>query len=254
MDTGALQSIGMTDAEIRVYLALIKLGPSTTGPIVDESHVASSKIYHILEKLLEKGIVSFIVKKRTKYYQAADPVSIMDFVEKKEDELQHQKNAIQEIIPVLQEQMLSQQNPSEAQIFKGHRGIQTIIEKVYARLKKGETFYDIGIPSFQKERYHAYWQEEDHPKRVELGIQVKALFNKDTPKQVLKDRNAFWGCDARYMPIDVDTPAWILIYKDVSVIILQSDNPLAIEITNQQIADSFMGYFNAFWRLSKPFQ
>jgi len=56
------------------------------------------------------------------------------------------------------------------------------------------------------------------------------------------------------MPLSVETPSWILVYKDVSAIILQGDEPLAIEITNQKIADSFREYFEAFWKLSKPFK
>ncbi len=79
------------------------------------------------------------------------------------------------------------------------------------------------------------------------------LFNADTPKEVLRNRNSYWGCEARYMPISVETPAWFLIYKDTVVIILQGDEPMAIEINNKQITKSFKEYFDAFWKLSKPF-
>lgn len=254
MNTEALKNIGLTDGEIRVYVALIKLGPSTTGPITDKSKVSSSKVYHILEKLLQKGIVSYVIKEKTRYYQAEDPVKIKDYVDKKERNLQEQKKEIDKLIPQLQIQQQLEKTKSEIQIYKGFRGIQTITDKVYSRLKRGETFYDIGIPSFQEEKYHKYWQEEDHPRRIKLGIKVKMLFSINAPKKVLKNRNSYWGCEARYMPIPVETPSWILVYKDVSVIILQSDEPMAIEITNKQIAKSFKQYFNAFWKLSKPFK
>ena len=80
------------------------------------------------------------------------------------------------------------------------------------------------------------------------------MFNKGAKREVLKNRNSYKGCDARYMPIPVETPAWILIYKDITVIVLQSDDGMAIEIKNQKIADSFKEYFNAFWKLSKKFK
>jgi HTH-type transcriptional regulator, sugar sensing transcriptional regulator len=254
MDTKALQNIGLTDGEIRVYLALIKLGPSTTGPITDKSKVSSSKVYHILEKLMQKGMISYVIKEKTRYYQAEDPIKIKDYVNQREKEFLEQKNEINKLIPELQIQQQLEKTTSETQIYKGFRGIQTIIDKVYSRLKRGETFYDIGIPSFQEEKYHQYWQEEDHPRRIKLGIKVKMLFSANTPRNILKNRNSFWGSEARYMPIPVETPSWILVYKDVSVIILQSDEPLAIEITNKKIAESFNQYFEAFWKLSKPFK
>ncbi|MFC1753581.1 TrmB family transcriptional regulator [Thermoproteota archaeon] len=251
MDTKALQNIGLTDGEIRVYTAMIKLGPSTTGPITDKSRVSSSKIYHILEKLMQKGIVSYVIKEKTRYYQAEDPIKIKDYVNKKEKDFQEQKKEIDKLIPQLQIQQQLEKTKSEVQVYKGFKGIQTIIDHVYSRLKKGETFYDIGIPSFQEEKYHQYWQEEDHPRRIKLGIKIKMLFNIDTPKKVMKNRNSYWGCEARYMPIPVETPSWILVYKNVTVIILQEKEPLTIEITNDDIAHSFKQYFEAFWRLSK---
>ena len=45
MDLQLLRNIGLTDSEIKVYFALLELGSSSKGPIVNESKVASSKIY-----------------------------------------------------------------------------------------------------------------------------------------------------------------------------------------------------------------
>ena len=65
MDTSTLREAGLTEGEIKVYLALLELGSSTTGPIVDKSGISRSIIYQILEKLMEKGLVSFITKEKT---------------------------------------------------------------------------------------------------------------------------------------------------------------------------------------------
>jgi HTH-type transcriptional regulator, sugar sensing transcriptional regulator len=254
MQTEILQNIGLTEGEIRVYLALIKLGPSTTGPIVDRSEVSSSKIYNILERLIQKGLISYTIKEKTRHYQAENPLKIKNYIDKKEKSLQQQKKEINKLIPELQQQMQTQKTIAEAQIYKGFKGIQTIIDNSYNSLKKGETFYALGIPSYQEPKYHEYWSKEDHPRRIKLGIKVKLLFNLNTPKEVLKNRNSFWGSEARYMPIPIETPSWILIYKDTAVIILQGDEPMAIEITNPKIAHSFKEYFDAFWKISKPFK
>jgi HTH-type transcriptional regulator, sugar sensing transcriptional regulator len=253
MDTKILQNIGLTDGEIRVYLALIKLGPSTTGPIIDTSKVSSSKIYNILERLMQKGIVSYIIQEKTRHYQAEDPAKIREYINDKEKEFEKQKIEVDKLIPELQFKKELEKTKSEAQIYKGFKGIQTITEHIYSRLKKGDEFYDIGIPSHQDEKYHNYWHK-DHTRRVKLGIKCKLLFNVGTPKEVLKNRNSYKDCDARYMPVPVETPSWILVYKTFSVIVLQSEEPMAIEINNEQIAKSFKEYFEAFWKLTKPFK
>ncbi len=253
MNTTILRDIGLTEGEIKVYLALIKLGSVTTGPLTDESKVSRSKIYNILERLIKKGLVSYIIKEKTRHYQAEDPVKIQTYLDKKEKEFKKQRTQIDKIIPQLELQKKLGKEPAEAQIYKGFKGIQTITEHIYTRLKRGDTFHDIGVPSFQEQKYHSYWHK-DHVRRVKLGIKCQILFNKGAKREVLKNRNSYKGCDARYMPIPVETPAWILIYKDITVIVLQSDDGMAIEIKNQKIADSFKEYFNAFWKLSKKFK
>jgi sugar-specific transcriptional regulator TrmB len=44
-----LERIGLTIGEAKIYLALLDLAQSTTGPIVEESGVSTSKIYKILQ-------------------------------------------------------------------------------------------------------------------------------------------------------------------------------------------------------------
>jgi len=43
----------------------LKLGSSTVGPIVKGSKVSYSKIYEVLGRLLEKGIISYNIKEKT---------------------------------------------------------------------------------------------------------------------------------------------------------------------------------------------
>ena len=83
MDTKPLEEIGLTKSEIKVYLALLKLGQTTAGPIVDEAKVTRSKIYDILERLKNKGLVSHIIKESTKYFSATSPTNIIEYLNKK---------------------------------------------------------------------------------------------------------------------------------------------------------------------------
>jgi len=140
----------------------------------------------------------------------------------------------------------------EGIIDEGFKGIQTVHEKTYDQLKKGESFYYFGIPPYQDEKYHLYWNR-DHIRRIEAGIKCKLLFNIGTERSILRNRNGFKGCDARYMVEDVQTPAWFLGYKDTIVIGLQSEE-IAIEIVNKKIADSFHSYFESFWNKTKKFK
>ena len=88
MDTQVLQKLGLTVAETKVYLALLKLGSTTIGPVVDESGVSRSKIYHILDRLHKRGLIASIIIGKTNYFNATSPKKIFDYIKYKKNELQ----------------------------------------------------------------------------------------------------------------------------------------------------------------------
>ena len=257
-----IQQAGLTEGEAKVYLALLKLGSSTSGPIIEKSGVANSVIYRILQNLIDKGLASYIVKEKTKYFRAAEPKRIIDFIEEKREKLDENKKLIEKIIPNLS--AASQDiNETTVQIFEGFNGFLTAWEYCYSKLKKGDEYHSWGVYPLQEERFHLYWQR-DHKKREKIGFKGKILFNKGTDKDTLKNRNSYWGCEARYMPIDIKTPAWFVVYKDLPNISLQTKKfeedggvtkkPLSVVIINKEIAETFEAYFQDLWNKSKPFK
>ena len=83
MNTSILEELGLSTAEAKIYLALLELGQSKTGKIIDITHLQSSTVYHVMGSLIEKGLVSFIIKGKVKYYQAEPPESFLLFLEEK---------------------------------------------------------------------------------------------------------------------------------------------------------------------------
>ena len=120
MDETLLEKLGLTKGEIKVYLALNKLIEATVGPIGKHSKVSKSKIYDILDKLIEKGLVGYITKQGTKYFTANDPHMILEYLAKKENELKKTKEEISELIP----QLLLQR--SSAKKTKNSRNVRRI--------------------------------------------------------------------------------------------------------------------------------
>lgn len=250
INTQILREADLTDGEIKVYLALLELGDSTSGPIVDKSKVARSIIYQILEKLIDKGLVSYIIKEKTKHYQAANPEKLLEYAKQRKEKIDENIKEIEKILPTLIP-LRNSKDKSGAKIYFGMKGIRTAHEGTY-RLKRGEGFCYLGIPAYQPDEQHIYWKK-DHLRRIKAGIKSRALFNRDTDSEIVRNRNSFEGCDARYMPEGIKTPACFITYKDTVVILLQSPQQIAVEIVNQDIKDSFQAYFEEFWKRSKLF-
>jgi sugar-specific transcriptional regulator TrmB len=56
-----LQEVGLTKAEAKVYIALLKLGSSTIGSILRQSGLHSSVVYNFLQRLQEKGLIAYTI-------------------------------------------------------------------------------------------------------------------------------------------------------------------------------------------------
>jgi sugar-specific transcriptional regulator TrmB len=249
MDTAPLRDAGLTDGEIKVYLALLELGSSTTGPIVERSGIAKSIVYQILEKLMRKGVVSVIVQERTKYFQASDPHKLLEYVDERQVALEQNRARIAQLLPqlALKQAMTGQR---ETRMYVGMRGMVAAHEHIYEKLTKGDEYVYLGIPAFQPEPHHLYWQR-DHERRAKAGIRGRLLFNADTDQKIVRQRNTYPGAQARRMREDIQTPAMIMVYKDTVVITVQSPDVVSVEIVHQGVADSFKAYFEEFWKRSE---
>nr|MBA4405481.1 hypothetical protein [Nanoarchaeum sp.] len=247
MDITPLEEAGMTNGEIKVYLALIETGPSSIGPILEESGITKSIIYRILNKLIKKGLVSYIIKEKTKVFQAAQPSQLIEYIDKKKENLNKTREDLQKLIPeIIKKQAFNKK--SIATIYEGFKGLMTAYEKRYDVLKKDDEVVIYGLPASQPTHHHAKWQQANK-KLDELGIRSRLLYNYTVTNDVLKNRNQNKLCQARRMPENLETPSWTMIYKDTTLIAIpQGEHPLAVEIINQDIADSFKSYFELLWK------
>lgn len=260
MKQGILEMIGLTDGESRTYRALLRLGSSTTGAISAQAGVSTSKLYIILDKLEKKGLVSHIDRNGIRTFQAAEPGKIRDYLQEKKREVEALEAELEAQLPALM-QVYAHAGAHEAvAVFSGIKGMVTAHEHTYMKLGRGDEYLALGVPDFPawegkspKGQYAKYW-EKDHKRRGAAGIHCRMLFNTDADKSLLKQRNSTRLCDARYMPMDLRTPAYFTIYKDTVLITMVSAEPICIEVSSKDVADAFRSYFEEFWRKSKQFK
>jgi len=73
-----LIQLGLTSGEARIYLSLLKLGSSKVGSIVKDSRVSYSKVCDVLERLITKGLVSYVTFDIiSKYWQVIIVIKIV---------------------------------------------------------------------------------------------------------------------------------------------------------------------------------
>jgi|SRR3989338_1359540 len=242
----SLESIGLTKSETRVYLSLIELGSSSVGKIIDKSGTTSSKIYELLDKLIQKGLVSSVIKKGVKYFEAAPPSRILGYLNEKGSQLKNQISDIKHIIPELELKQKLSKEVSEISVYKSMKGIETIFSIILNSLKKNDEYHVFGARTGATEAQRIFLLKY-HEKRVAKCIRLKILFSKDL-QNIIKPYEQMKLTEVRYMNPQLMSPTQTMIVKDKTIIILWKENPMGIIIENKEIAESYKKYFLFLWK------
>ncbi|MBU0536396.1 MAG: hypothetical protein KKE20_05485 [Nanoarchaeota archaeon] len=238
-----LEEIGLTKSEIRVYLSLIELGSSSTGKIVDKAGVASSKIYEILDRLVQKGLVSTIVKSGVKYFESAPPSRIIDYFQEKEKDLKSKESELRALLPELELKRSLAGIGSETQVFKGMKGAGTAFDDILKTMKKGEEYCLLGISAFtpQFERFVVNF----HKKRSKQGIRCRMIVN-EVAKETGEKLSSLKHTQIKYVQKELFTPVVFIVYKDKTLISIGLDE-VFIQIKSKNLSDGLRAYFDYLW-------
>jgi len=248
MDETIFEKLGLTKGEIKVYLALNRLGESTIGPIGKESKVSKSKMYDILDKLIDKGLVGFISKEGTKYFIPNDPHMLIDYLASKKSELQSTEEKIESLLPQLIAQREAAERKPIAEIYAGWRAIKTIRDELMATYLSGQVFLTMGCPKSANDILESYFLEF-HQKRLKNNIGMKIIYNADARKYGLI-RKKMKNTHVRYLPTQFPSPHWIDIFPHAILFVMVLTSPIAFVVRDKELANSFKSYFEIMWKNS----
>jgi len=240
MDTEILADIGLTNSEIKVYIALLELGASTAGPILDKTGLHNSVVHMTLNKLIEKGLVSFSKEGKRKQYQPANPKHIIEYIEQK-------KENFQKILPeLLAKQGLSKEKP-EVTTFRGKKGIREILFELLDA--GGKEHHTIGSPKESIMLGDAFWIDY-HKQRAKRKIQAKLLLN-ESLRAWSKKSGYYSFADLKYYEKGFEPLSETIIRNDKVGILIWTEKPIGILIQNKEAADSYEKYFQFLWKKAK---
>ncbi len=250
MNVSLLEKIGLTKGEVKVYLALNKLGESTVGVIAKESGVSKSKIYDILERLIAKGLAGYIIKENTKSFFANSPSAILDFISKEEKEIHDAKKEAEDLIPQLIMQRSTALKKRVAEIYEGFKGIKAIREELMLSFSPGDTLLVLGAPRIANEMWEG-WFREFHKNRIKRRIGMKIIYNSDA-RDYGKTRQKMKITEVKYLPSDLVSPNWIDVFNEAVLFVMILAEPIAFVVRDKELARSFKAYFDIMWKQSKP--
>ena len=240
-----LREFGLTEKEINIYLKLLELGSATSGKLIRELQMYSKTVYEILGRLVEKGIVSYVIKANTKYFEAEKPEKFLDIIDEEEANLNLKRARIKKILPTLNLKRKLSKEPQEATIYKGKKGLKSIYDEI---IKQKADLFVLGSGRFTEKMgaYAKLW----HKKREKAGITLHLLWSIRSKRRIkyLKGHKLI---KLKFLPPEFDNPSGAVISKDKAILIVWSEVPIATVIRSKEVARSYKSYFNVLWKIAK---
>lgn len=126
-----LTQMGLSDKEAKVYIALLELEYTTVQWIAKKTDLNRTTIYDILESLKQKGLVSFYIKNKVKYFIAAPPEKMADMLEEKLEREQRLFRNLKDLLPELNTIYNAKKIKPRVQFFESPEALEEVYVKIY---------------------------------------------------------------------------------------------------------------------------
>jgi len=236
-----LREFGLSNNEIEVFIALIKTGVTSANRISKITGLKRSTTYDNLDLLINRGLVSRILKDRTHLYEAASPQKIISL-------LDDRKEKILKIIPELESLHEGAIEKTGITFFEGKKGVITILNDI---LDEGKELW------FYGSRKMAVIAQQNYPedytlKRAARGIQLTAVLAlEDKGEPVYKDKLVHKLSKLRFSKELDNIPANVFIYSDRVAFMSSGVNLVGVIIKNKEIVAQQRKIFQIIWRQAK---
>lgn len=240
-----LEDIGLTRAQIKVYVSLLEIGETTSGPLIKRTGLQNSVVYNALNQLIREGLVSFVLRGKRKHFSASDPKHLVSFIEDK-------KEGVEKLIPRLITKQREGRTKHESRMFLGWKGVYTAFNSILDVLPRGSEYiaFGAGFEEQYTEESKMFFREFQK-KRARMKYRTRIIANETARKQVkaYKWYPKFGKPEFRFVP--GFAPVGVIIFGDQVLQVAFEDVPVAVMITSQQIAESQRRSFQHMWEFAK---
>jgi len=241
MDKEILKELGLTNNEVEVYLTLLRKGSITVNTIAEKSGLHRQACYDALDRLLEKGFVSFVIQNNKKYFQGIKPDKILNILREKEDKF---KTILQNLIDLTK----LPREDTFVEVFKGKGTIRAVYRDIAREFEKKPG--DLLISGVDERKF----MEADNIALEQHLSTIRRLKCKE--KVLVKEgENVFLeGKQTIYKAVPKEsftqtTPTFV--YNNKFTIVVWGNPMYAIVIENKDIAETYRRQFNHLWKTAK---
>jgi len=237
-----LESLGLSEKEIMVYLKLLQVGASAASTLGDRTHIVRSTAQYTCQQLEKKGLVRMVQKGNIYIYTPEAPEKLLLLLGKQKQDLEKKEGQVGSIIGELKSMM----NPSavlpKVQFYEGEEGMIQLYERILELRQPIDSFEEAGelfelFPDYPKEFVR---------KRIDRKIFNRCIAPKGNPLNVTDPKRFI---ETRFVDSTKFHFTWhVKICGNlVGIFSFQKHAPVAIAIEHEDIAKNFRLLFEFVW-------
>lgn len=233
MERELLEDAGLTAAEATVYLALLELGRTKSGAIIEKTHIQPSVVFNALHGLQAKGLLTSVKIGKHSRYTASNPTVIRDILWEK-------SRRFEQVLPALIAKK-AQSIEEGAELYEGLTGIQTMFFSMIEDAKEGEEFLYFDAEEHLQEQRAKLIYLPLHARFKEKGIIARGIQQTKSKTKTIYSKTIQLRTTTQTIPPDTS------IFRNKLAFVTWSDTPKAILITSEQLANQYTKFWKEFW-------
>ncbi|MBI5228320.1 hypothetical protein HY988_07035 [Candidatus Micrarchaeota archaeon] len=245
--TKILTKFDISPTAAKTYVALLELGKTSADKLAKRVGTYKANVYDALERLIERGLASYVIEGKKKFYFATRPEKLFSTLEDTKqraiEEYDEMKKDIEKIMPKLSASYESIKEKNIFEIYQGKKGYRTmILDILREKPKYWKGFGNLQVYEFFPQNFQKWFKSIPF---MLFSTKSKQMLERLENAKKMTEIKTIWLPQELYMPI-----VWVLFGDNLLIIIYEPDI-IALRIKSEQIVKTFANQFDYLWKKHK---
>ena len=250
----SLGQLGLGAYESQVYAALLKQSPSGASWIAKKCGLSRSSVYTTLEALARKGLVGTTYKNEVKQFVAEGHSALVDVMRKEQQFAQKRTELAEQLRDQFALLTSGEANVPQVVFFEGQQGLKRIYLAMLRRASAGAVMRILRDEFVWQPTwafvFEAPWRDKVRRIKIEKNISTQLLVNRSRAE---REHTAYYrarkSLEHRVLPAayPIRQFAMYLVDDIASILSVENNNLVGIQIVNRQLAANFVTLYASLW-------
>lgn len=246
-----LLKLGLTESEIKFYIAGLELGLATVPAIAERASLSRMSGYNIFKTLNQKGLAEMDLRSYGQKVKCAKPAKLLMLFEEQRRDLDKLATNLPQVVGELNVVYSTVPEELEIHYFRGKEAITKIWDDALNSTKKGDEILVMSsvnyLPTLQ-DKYSEFLEEVAY-RREEKGINQKVLIERSSPPQLNPKEITRLLSEVKY--VDIGLTSDQIIYSNKVGFIMPGLEIFGITVLSEEIHNNLAKIFYKLWKSEK---